>query len=56
MSVAGAKGKKQKRKKRPTEDKAQSERFIALAWERGVDESGKDFERALQILKKGRQA
>ena len=49
MSTRGVKGKKRKRIGK-TEDKAQSARFIAAAQKLGVDESGKDFERALDKL------
>ena len=47
--MAGVKGKKRKRK-RPTEDKAQSERFIAEAKRLQADEGGAAFERAMDIF------
>lgn len=47
--MAGAKGKKRKRTLKRT-DKKQSEGFIRGARELGVDESGKDFNRALDAL------
>jgi len=48
--MAGAKGKAKKRKPIKRTDKAQSERFIKAAKELGVDESGKDFDRAMDLL------
>jgi hypothetical protein len=47
--MAGVKGKKRKRK-RPTEDKAQSARFIETAKRLQADEDGGAFERALDIF------
>lgn len=50
MSARGVKGKKRRKKKLPTEDKAQSARFIQAAKELGADEGEEAFERALRIL------
>jgi len=51
MAKAGA-PKKAKPKPKLT-DKEQSERFKQTARELGVDESGKDFDRAIQKILKG---
>ena len=37
-------------KKKAAKGKTQSERFIEAAKKAGVDESGRDFERALDVL------
>jgi len=49
LSMAGAKGKKRKRK-RPTVDKAQSERFIMTTKELDAAKDGRVFERALDTI------
>ena len=49
MSARGVKGKRRKRKTKP-DNKAQSARFIAAAKSLGVDESGKDFENAMNKI------
>jgi hypothetical protein len=51
MAKAGA-PKKKKAKPKLT-DKKQSERFIETARKLRVDESGKDFDRAIQTILKG---
>lgn len=49
MSTRTGKGKKRKRKTEP-DDKAQSARFMKAAKAIGADQSGKDFERAMDRL------
>ncbi len=50
MSVRGVKRKSRKRKASPTEDAAQSARFIEAAKRLGVDETGIAFERAMDAI------
>jgi hypothetical protein len=50
MSARGVKGKPKKRKPTKPDNPAQSARFIAAAKSLGVDESGKDFERAMDKI------
>jgi hypothetical protein len=47
---------KPKRKSRKNTDKEQSERFIEAARAIGVDETGKEFDRALKRLVPARKA
>ena len=56
MAKAGERPKKKKAKPKLT-DKEQSERFIETARELGVDEGGREFERAFkQIVKIKKQS
>jgi hypothetical protein len=48
--VRGVKGKAKKRKPIKPDNPVQSARFIAAAKELGVDESGKAFELAMDVL------
>jgi hypothetical protein len=55
MAKAGTPKKKKAKPKTKLTDKEQSERFKEAARELGVDESGKEFEKAFKAVVGGRQ-